>query len=122
MRGPCRSTSTQAGAPAASAPRRAAAIHPARSSGVPCEAFTRITFAPASISAATRSGVPVAGPSVATIFVRRNKCEAPIPGSSLLSNRVPRAALGHHPDLLLPEPPLELPEHVHREFKRRLGE
>ena len=71
MRGPWRSIRTATGAPAASAARRTAATHPARSSGVPWDAFTRMTFAPASISPAMRSGVPVAGPSVATIFVRR---------------------------------------------------
>jgi hypothetical protein len=41
------------------------------SDGVPCDAFKRTTSAPARSSACMVSAVDVAGPTVATIFVRR---------------------------------------------------
>ena len=71
IRGPCKSTSTATGWPARSAAQRTLAIQRARSSGVPCEALMRMTFAPASSNAAIASSDPVAGPIVATILVRR---------------------------------------------------
>src|SRR5439155_22199252 len=78
MRGPCRSTSTATATSAASAAFRTAAIQLARSSGVPWDEFTRMTFAPAPINPAMPSGVPVAGPSVATILVRRIRAVPPL--------------------------------------------
>src|SRR5712691_11416709 len=77
MRGPCRSTSTATATSAAAAASRTAAIHVARCSGVPWDEFTRMTFAPAPINPAIPSGVPVAGPSVATILVRRIRAVPP---------------------------------------------
>jgi len=71
MRGPCKSTSTAIGSPCASAACRTSLIQPPRISGVPCEALMRTTLTPASSRAAICAAVPVAGPSVATILVRR---------------------------------------------------
>ena len=68
---------TDTGCPAWSAAHRTLSIHRARSSGVPCDALMRMTLAPASSRPAMAASVPVAGPIVATILVRRIKTGLP---------------------------------------------
>ena len=48
-----------------------ALIRSACSCCVPCEKFRRKTFTPACMRSRSRSGVPLAVPTVATIFVAR---------------------------------------------------
>src|SRR5437660_369079 len=116
MRGPWRSTRTATGSPRAPAAARTNSIQRPRSSVVPCEALTRITLAPASSRAAMRASVPVAGPRVATIFVRR--ITTPARGfSTMLPNRGGTEGTGgtrslHDFDLSLFQPPFELAEQM----------
>src|SRR6185503_6869479 len=69
--GPWRSAITAIGRPTSSATSRTWPAHLAWSSCVPCEKFSRATFMPARASSRTLSREDDAGPSVATIFVRR---------------------------------------------------
>src|SRR5919201_704570 len=69
--GPGRSPSRPTSRPARCAASRAIAISSMWDSRVPCEKLRRSTSAPTLITPARISGLRVAGPSVATIFVRR---------------------------------------------------
>src|SRR5579862_8112548 len=68
--GPPRSSSTPTHRSARRAAARTAASRRRRSSTVPCEALRRTTSTPARIICVSTSGSSVAGPRVATIFVR----------------------------------------------------
>ena len=69
--GPGRSPSSPTSRPAISHASRIVAMRSACSGGVACEKLTRRTSAPARISSTRWSRSLVAGPTVATIFVRR---------------------------------------------------
>src|SRR6185312_13824441 len=68
--GPPRSSSTPTLTPARSVASRTSFKRRPRSSRVPCEALSRTTFTPAWIMSRSTPGSSVAGPAVATIFVR----------------------------------------------------
>src|SRR5262249_18057390 len=69
--GPCRSAMIAIGRSSSSETSRTRRIRSAWSSCVPCEKLRRAASIPARASSSTRSRDDDAGPSVATIFVRR---------------------------------------------------
>src|SRR3954468_4685632 len=73
--GPCRSISSATGRAARSAAARTSAARRRSSSCVPCEQFRRAQSRPAAIRRSRTPGASVAGPSVATIFVRRSSID-----------------------------------------------
>ena len=73
MRGPCRSSNTAAASRLPWSTVRSSWIHRARVSDVPCDALIRTTSTPASRREIIFGGVSQAGPSVATILVRRRE-------------------------------------------------
>src|SRR5579862_2826345 len=72
--GPCRSAISATGCPTSAAISRTSQARSACPSWVPWERFSRTASTPALISARSFSFVSDAGPSVATIFVRRGPC------------------------------------------------
>src|SRR5579884_3183035 len=70
--GPCRSPMSAIGLPTSAAISRTSQARCECSACVPCERLKRTASTPASISAFRRSRESEAGPSVATIFVRRS--------------------------------------------------
>ena len=70
--GPCRSAMSAIGRPTSAAISRTSQARSECPSCVPCERLKRTASTPASMSARRRSRDSEAGPSVATIFVRRS--------------------------------------------------
>src|SRR6185437_11562920 len=69
--GPCRSARMPTSRPAAAEAARTALARARWSSGWPCERLRRTTSTPSAISFSSMPGASLAGPSVATILVRR---------------------------------------------------
>ena len=84
--GPCRSNIRPSGRPARAPAARTSAARRRRSSASPCEQFRRAQSRPAATSWSSTPGASVAGPSVATIFVRRSSMSRSVP------SRPPRGA------------------------------
>jgi hypothetical protein len=123
--GPERSCRIATGIASSSARRRSRWMVSRCSSGVPWEKLSRATFIPAWRSALNASSVEVAGPIVATIFVRRS-LPSPQRSITMISHSARRDPLplaqprtwcscrphGHRPSLIRTS---RTPPHSHRE-------
>ena len=80
--GPCKSPMMPMWRPTLAAISRTVATRAAWSADVPCEKLMRNTSAPATINCSSTAGSSVAGPKVATIFVRRRISSCVLAGTS----------------------------------------